>query len=182
RTDKEIAGLYERHVQTVYRVCFAHMGNADDAYDMTHDTFVKLINRGRDFNETEHEKAWLIRTASNLCKDSLWHWWRKREKLEDFEHLQWKEPAPPDETLEVIKSLPERYKTVVIMFYYEGYSSAEIAQALSKPRSTILNHLHEAREILRNQLRGVFHDEERTDHQLFGQYKTGSGHAGPPAE
>ncbi|MCL2677613.1 MAG: sigma-70 family RNA polymerase sigma factor [Clostridiales bacterium] len=154
RTDKEIAGLYENHFDAVYRVCFTHMKNAADAADMTHDTFVKLIRQGPGFASAAHERAWLIRTAMNLCRNSLKHWWRKREQLEDYENLQGKEAFQSDETLAALMNLPERYKTALYMYYYEGYSSAEIAQALGKPQSTILNHLHEARQILKNKLEG----------------------------
>jgi len=182
RTDKEIAALYERHVKTVFLVCFAHMKNTADADDMMQETFLRLIAGGRAFNDAEHEKAWLIRTAANLCKNSLRHWWHKREKLEDHETLLSKEPFQIDETLEVIMGLPDRYKTAIYMYYYEGYSSVEIARALSKPQSTIRNYLCEARELLKSRLGGVFNDEERTDHQLMGQSSAGSGHAGSRSE
>jgi len=114
RTDKELAGLYERHVQTVYRVCFAYMKNADDAQDMLQETFVKLMKQSLVFNESEHEKAWLIRTAANLCKDSLKHWWRKRESLRDPGNLQfmnWQSERlfKASETLAVIMGLPSSY-------------------------------------------------------------------------
>ena len=160
RTDKEIAGLYEDHFDAVYRVCFAHVKSASDADDMVHDTFVKLIRQGPAFESAAHERAWLIRTAMNLCIDKLRHWWGKREKLEDFENLSGAEPYEIDETLEAIMNLPDKYKTVVFMYYYEGYSSPEIARALRKPPATVRGHLHEARKILKNKLGGAFHDEE----------------------
>ncbi|MCL2677865.1 MAG: RNA polymerase sigma factor [Clostridiales bacterium] len=171
RTDKEIAELYQRHVKTVYRVCFAYMKNRDDADDMVHDTFVKLIRQGCAFAHEEHEKAWLIRTASNLCKDNLRHWWRKREKFEDCAALPGKDSFEITETFQVIMGLPERYKTVIYMYYYEGYSGQEIAQALSKPLSTIYNHLHEAKTILRNKLGG--------DSNRLSNHGTKSNQAGP---
>jgi len=154
RTDKEIAELYQHHVKTVYRVCFAYMKNAADADDMVHDTFVQFIRRGPVFESAEHEKAWLIRTSTNLCKNSLKHWWRKRGKIEDFENLPSEGSFEIDETFAVIMGLPDRYKTVIYMYYYEGYSTPEIARALQKPQNTILVHLHEARKILKNKLGG----------------------------
>jgi RNA polymerase sigma-70 factor (ECF subfamily) len=160
RTDKEIAELYEHHVKTVYRVCFAYMKNTADAEDMVQDTFVKLIRQNCVFENIEHEKAWLIRTASNLCKDVLRHWWRKRENLEDFENRQGEQSFEIDETFTIIMGLPDKYKTVVYMYYYEGYSSVAISKILRKPQSTIRNHIHEARELLRKRLGGDFHNEE----------------------
>ena len=83
RTDREITELYQRHVDTVYRVCYSYMKNRADTEDMVQDTFIKLISSGVCFQSAEHEKAWLIVTASNLCKNALRHWWRRRENIDD---------------------------------------------------------------------------------------------------
>ena len=81
RTDKEIAEIYTRHSKTVYRVCFAYMKNPADTEDAVQDTFFQLIKSGPAFESEEHEKAWLIRTASNICKDVLRHWIRCRNHI-----------------------------------------------------------------------------------------------------
>lgn len=65
RTDEELVEIYNRHVDTVYRVCFSFMKNAADTEDMVQETFLKLISCGKNFTSEEHEKAWLIVTASN---------------------------------------------------------------------------------------------------------------------
>ncbi len=88
RTDKEIAEIYIRHSKTVYPVCFAYMKNAADTEDAVQDTFFQLIRSGPAFDNEEHEKAWLIRTASNICKNALRHWWRRPENIEDYHDLQ----------------------------------------------------------------------------------------------
>lgn len=87
RTDKEIAEIYKRHSKTVYRVCFAYMKNPADTEDAVQDTFFQLIKSGPAFESEEHEKAWLIRTATNICKNVLRHWWRRHEIIEDFYNL-----------------------------------------------------------------------------------------------
>jgi len=97
-----------------------------------------------------------LRTTINLCKDRLKHWWRSRANIEDFQHLVDAQQLPEDEIISTVMKLPERYKAVVYLYYYEGYSSPEIAEILKKPQSTILNHLSEARKILR----GVLEDEQ----------------------
>ena len=152
RTDKEIAEIYARHSKTVYRVCFAYMKNPAETEDAVQDTFFKLIKVGPAFESEEHEKAWLIRTASNICKDVLRHWWRRRENIEDFHDLQSQEEIGPDEVLQAVMDLPEKYKAVVYMYYYEGYTGAEIAGILKKPQSTVRNYLHDARAILKERL------------------------------
>lgn len=159
RTDKEIAELYERHKETIYRVCFAYMKNVMDTEDVVQDTFYKLIKSGTVFESAEHEKAWLIRTATNLCKNALRYWWRKRENLEDYENLQSNSVFEIDDVFSVVMGLPEKYKTVIYLYYYEGYDSVEISEILQKPQSTIRYHLNKAKKLLREKLGGEFNAE-----------------------
>lgn len=163
RTDREIAEIYECHKDTIYRVCFTYMKNASDTEDVIQETFYKLIKSGTGFNDTEHEKAWLIRTATNLCKDTLRHWWRKRESLENYENLQGNREFEVDDTFSVVMDLPDKYKTVIYLYYYEGYNSVEISKILHKPQSTIRYTLLQARKILKEKLGGAFR-EEQTDY------------------
>ena len=158
RTDKEIADIYTRHVKTVYRVCFVFMKNPADTEDAVSETFYKMIKSGAVFESAEHEKAWLIRTASNVCKNSLRHWFRKRENLVDYENFQGTGNVEIDDTFEVVMGLLDKYKTVVYLYYYEGYTTPEISEILEKPQSTIRNHLHEARVLLREKLGGDLHE------------------------
>lgn len=159
RTDREIAEIYERNKKTVYRVCFAYMKNTADTEDVVQDTFFQLIKTGTAFESEGHEKAWLIRTATNICKNVLRHWWRKRENLEDYNNLRENENIEIDNVFNVVMGLPDKYKTVVYLYYYEGYDSVEISKILNKPQSTIRNHLHEARSVLREKLGGDFNEE-----------------------
>lgn len=159
RTDKEIVEIYERHKLTVYRVCFAFMKNPADTEDVVQDAFYQLIKKGIPFESEEHEKAWLIRTATNLCKNFLRNWWRKRINLENCDNFQGNGNIGIDYTFNVVMSLPDKYKTVVYLYYYEGYTSVEISKILSKPQSTIRNYLHEARNVLRKRLGGDFNEE-----------------------
>lgn len=159
RTDKEIAEIYSRHVKTVYRVCFAYMKDPADAEDAVQETFFKLIRSGPAFDGEEHEKAWLIRTASNVCKNVLRHWWRRRESIEDCPTLTGSDEPEIDDVFQAVMALPDKYKAVVYLHYYEGYSGAEIAGILKKPQSTIRNHLHEARAILKERLGDDFDEK-----------------------
>ena len=159
RTDREIAEIYERNKNTVYRVCFAYMKNTADTEDAVQDTFFQLIKTGAAFESEEHEKAWLIRTATNICKNFLRNWWRKRENIENFENLGTDGNIEIDNVFGAVMSLPDKYKTAIYLYYYEGYTSVEISKILGKPQSTIRNHLHEARSVLRNKLGGDFIEE-----------------------
>jgi RNA polymerase sigma factor (sigma-70 family) len=155
RTNKEISELYERHVKTVYRVCFTYLKNPIDTEDIVQDTFIKLIHHQSQFMDFEHEKAWLIVTAANLCKNHLRHWWRNRANLDDYANLSDGEtPVEIDETFKIVMSLPDKYKTTIYLYYYEGYKSVEIAKLLKKKEATIRGYLHTGRQLLRTKLGG----------------------------
>ena len=158
-TDKEIAEIYTRQMRTVYRVCFAYMKNSADTEDAVQDTFYKMMKSGATFESVEHEKAWLIRTAVNVCKNSVRHWFRKHEDLTDYENLQGVGKVEIDTTFEVVMGLPDKYKTVVYLYYYEGYTTPEISNILKKPQSTIRNYLHEARAVLKERLGDEFNEK-----------------------
>jgi len=159
RTGKDIADIYNRHKDMAYRICFAYMKNSADTEDIIQEAFVRLIKAGVVFESTEHEKAWLIRTATNLCKNNLRHWWRKRENIEDHDNLQTRNEFEVDDTFKEVMSLPDKYKTVVYLYYYEGYDSVEISEILNKPQSTIRYYLSSARKILRKKIGGDFGEE-----------------------
>ena len=160
RTNNEIVGIYNRHVKTIYGVCFTYMKNPADTEDAVSETFIKLIKFAPMLESEEHEKAWLIRTASNVCKDVLKHSWRRNENLTEYsETLKTDDSLEYSGLLDAVCSLPDKYKTAVHLYYYEGYNSSEISQILRKPQSTIRYYLHEARKILRKKLGGDFDEK-----------------------
>lgn len=152
RTDKELTELYHRHVDTVWRVCYSFFKNSADSEDMVQETFLRLIACGKQFQSAEHEKAWLIVTASNLCKDALKRARRKDEPLDD--HMELAAPQNDPAVLEAILSLPAEYKTAVYLYYYEGYSTREIAALLHCPHTTVRTRLARARKRLKLMLGG----------------------------
>lgn len=120
RTGKEIAEIYNRQVDTVYRICFSYMKNTADTEDMVQETFLRLLSSSVDFVSQEHEKAWLIVTASNLCKDTLKKWWRKTENIEDPSLGLNQPPYEIDEVLDVILRLPENQKMCSLYVLLRG--------------------------------------------------------------
>lgn len=148
-----IEAVFRRHAQTVYRVCYSYLGSAADAEDATQSTFLKLVDRPRSFESVEHEKAWLIVCASNLCKDILKSAARSRvTALPERELADAKAGDPIDATLDAVLRLPDKYKDVVYLHYYEGYKTAEIAGMLAERPSTVRNRLRDARALLRRAL------------------------------
>ena len=154
-----IEGIYRRHVQTVYRVCYSYLGSAADAEDAVQATFMKLVEHPRSFESEEHEKAWLIVAAKNHCLDVL-----KSAAHSRVVTLDENVPEPsvedevfadePSEVMQAIRRLPEKYKDVLFLFYYEGRQTDEIARMLGSPPSTIRNRLADARALLKRELEG----------------------------
>ncbi|MBE6723575.1 MAG: sigma-70 family RNA polymerase sigma factor [Ruminococcaceae bacterium] len=176
RSPEEIAAVYERQMPTVWRVCRTYMKNEADTEDAAADTFAAFVASSPAFESEEHEKAWLIRTASNVCVSMLRRASRKVESLDALAErgetgagqayeasASALSPGPSDlkdpgdretrELWEAVDSLPERYRISVYLHYYEGYRTDEIASMLGKPSSTVRNWLSEARKILRERLR-----------------------------
>ncbi len=157
RTDKEIAELYETDVDMVYRLCFTILKNRFDTEDAVQNTFIKLMHYSKPFDSPEHEKAWLIVTASDTCKDALRRASRRDEPLE----LRPDSPHPPVPTPPARRSGRRpgpslKYRAPVYLYYYEGYSGAEIADMLHKPAYTIRSYLSKARQELKKQIGGDF--------------------------
>ena len=162
----QINEIYQRQVDTVYRVCISYCKNIPDTEDCVSDTFMKLIKHNPAFNDIEHEKAWLIRTATNICKNRLKHWSRQNVHIEECEgHSQttytvsYDENLEKSEILDAVRNLPEKLRIVVYLYYYEGYNSVEIAKTLKKPESTVRKHLKDARLLLKDILRDYDYNE-----------------------
>lgn len=151
---KNFIETYHRHVDMVYRVCYSFMKNQTDAEDMVQETFLRLLSNQKKFADERHEKAWLIVTASNLCKDTLKNWWRTNENIDDYPDIPQKTDGSST-VMEAILSLSDDYKTAVYMYYYEGYSTAEIAGFLGCPDATVRSRLSRARKQLQAMLGGA---------------------------
>lgn len=139
----------------MFRLCYSFLGSSSDAEDATQAVFMKLVDRPRAFDGEEHEKAWLIVTASNHCRDVLKSAARTRVVTLDAEGIP--EPSTEDhvdEVLDAVMKLPQRYREVVYLHYYEGYKTDEIALMTGAPPSTVRNRLRDARTLLREALGG----------------------------
>ena len=152
RTAEEISGIYRRHVGTVYQVCLMLLKSVPDAEDAVQTVFRKLLEYGGRFESSEHEKAWLIVTARNECKNQLRHWWRtRRADSAELEGLAWEAPGD-GELWELVLSLPEREKLALYLHYYQGYSTGEAAELLGANPATFRSWLVRARRKLKDLL------------------------------
>ncbi|XID91461.1 RNA polymerase sigma factor [Paenibacillaceae bacterium WGS1546] len=169
RTNEEMTEIYRRHIDTVYRVCRMFLKNVPDTEDAVQSVFLKLIRSGPKFTDVEHEKAWLIVTAQNHCKNALKYWWtRKRSVGSRISEGFLVQKPPSGEVLEMLLALPEKYKIVLYLFYYEGYSSKEISNLLGIKDSTVRARLRNGRKHLQLNLTGGHRHEGRAIERLDG--------------
>lgn len=158
RSQEEMAALYHRHVSMVYQICLMLLKNVPDAEDATQNVFRKVMEQDKPFRDPEHEKAWLIVTARNECRDQLKHWWRKNRESETA-LLQVSSRQPEDNGLkELIWELPEQDRLVLYLYYYQGYTAQEIAELLGKNPSTVRTWLVRARKKLKLRMEAEGYD------------------------
>ena len=165
----DIEGIFRRHVKTVWRLCYSYLGSEAEAEDTTQATFMRLIHHPRSFEDEGHERAWLLVVAANVCKDVLKSAARTRvvslpeegpEPAADQESGVGVDPAraieqgSDDEVLRAVQGLPEKYREIVFLHYYEGWKTDDIARHLGAPPSTVRNRLRDARQLLRKALGG----------------------------
>lgn len=145
--------IYERHADNIYRLCYSYMKNGEDAQDALQNTFVKLMKSDKKFESVDHEKAWLIVTAGNTCKDMLKSWWHRTTVSFDDSFLENLTGDEEDrELMEEILKLPTNIRVSIYLHYYEGYSSAEIGKMLKKGDGTVRGYIAKGRKMLKERL------------------------------
>lgn len=152
----------EKYADMVYRIAVNQMGNQSDADDIFQEVFIKWMQHREEFKNETHEKAWLIRVTINQCKTALTSSWNKKntEFSDELENvLSYSDQVEEESELDVaIKQLPEKYRAVIHLFYYEEMSIAQISNILKEKESTIRTQLTRARRQLKKLLKGVEFD------------------------
>lgn len=144
---------YDRHADMVYRIAYTFMKNRADAEDAVQNTFIALLSkRGVPLASAEHEKAWLIVTVSNMCRNELRRYRGRMAALTKELPAPARDSTEESALLDAVLALPERCKTAIYLYYYEGYKTEEIAKLLHRPASTVRNQLSEGRRYLRSRL------------------------------
>ena len=149
---EELTSLYQRHFKMVYQICLMLMKNVPDAEDAAQTVFRKAMEQAQPFRDPEHEKAWLIVTARNECRNQLKHWWRaRRADSETLDSLIWEEPED-HKVWEQVAALPKPHQLVLYLHYFQGYTTGEIAGILRENPSTVRSRLVQARKKLKLRL------------------------------
>lgn len=133
-----------------------HLKNYSDTEDIFQTVFLKYVLHSKPFESEEHEKAWIIRVTVNACKDLLKSVFRSQTvPLDTLIETPQAQELQHTELLGAVLSLPPKYKDVVYLYYYEGYSAEEISRILKKNVNTVYTLLTRARKILKKELEGV---------------------------
>ena len=151
--------LAETYADAILRLSYTYLKSTHDAQDICQTVFVKLLTEPREFDTADHERAYILRMAANACKDLLKSPWRKRTcGLEACTEV----PAPEPEDgslLAAVNDLPAHYRTVIYLYYYEGYQAAEIGKILGVPTATVHTRLARGRAKLRELLGGTAYEQ-----------------------
>ena len=162
-TDGYIQYVLDTYSQTLIRLCYTYVRSICDAEDITQDVLVALLKRGKPFDSPEHEKAWLLRTAINKSKNHLKSGWIKRTvPLNETDDSEIDDSMnEKNQVMEAVLSLPEKYRTVIHLFYYNGYSIKEIADIVGKKPATVGTLLARGRALLKEMMIGGFDEDEQ---------------------
>ncbi len=150
--EKEFEKKYHNYGKMLYKIAFLYVGNSSDAEDVLHDVFMKYLETKKNFKDDSHEKAWFIRVTQNKCLDRLKKSERKNVSLSSVEEAAYEESESLKDVLKKVLELPEKYKSSVILYYYNDMSIKEISSILKISVSAVKMRLERARKLLKLEL------------------------------
>ena len=158
---EEVERIVNAYGTDLLRVAFMYLKDRHKAEDVCQEVFIKYYRALKAFDSKEHEKAWLLRVTINLCKDQLKSFWSKHMVMDDGTMNATVQSGDDvektiqnKELYETVFALPEMFKTVIILYYYEGLNTQEIAHVIGAPDATVRSRLKRARERLGTLLQG----------------------------
>lgn len=151
---------YEKFADNVFAAAFSVCRSRADSDDVVQETFIKYHFGDTDYDSAEHIKAWLIRTAVNKAKDITKSFrWKNVVTWEDYmDELEFEEPGD-SRLFETVMQLPEKYRVVIHLYYYENMSVADISETLGSREGTVKSRLNRARKLLKNILTEEWNDD-----------------------
>lgn len=159
RSEQEINRAIEQYADTVMRICLVHLKNHADTEDIFQTVFLKYAMYSGSFETPEHEKAWLIRVTINACRDLLRSFFRSRSvSLHEMGELAGPGGEWHSEVLDAVLKLPEKYRQVLYLHYYEDYTAPQIGKILGKNPNTVYTLLTRGRQLLKQELGGDEHE------------------------
>ena len=168
--ESDISALIERNKDTVCKIAYCYMNNIYDVEDIFQTVFKKYIVANPEFQNEKHEKAWFARVTINECKNYNKSSWKSKVVLAESDEafsntgkraeyfseaneakVKYNEDITDEEiaVITAIKQLPEKYRVVIHLFYYEEYSVVEIAKILKVTKATVKMRLNRARNMIK---------------------------------
>jgi len=151
-TEEQYTRAVKANMDAVYRVAVNFLRNPTTAEDVCQETFLRLYRCRKEFAGEDHIRNWLIHVCINECKRAAASSWQKTESLEELPGQQYFSAPEDNSTLELVMSLPRKYRMVLYLHYYEGYTANEIAGLLHILPSTVRSQLARGREQLKQML------------------------------
>lgn len=140
----------------ILRLSYTYLRSTHDAEDICQTVLIKLLRNTHTFESPDHEKAWVIRTTSNACKDVLRSSFRRTTVNLDVAQETAAPEIPESEVLDAVMELPQKYREAIYLHYFEGYSIREIAALTDRSESAVSAHLSRGRAKLRGTLEGAY--------------------------
>lgn len=147
----DIREVFVRQHKRVYRMALLYLKNAADAEDAVQNVFIKYMEKEIVFENEQHEQAWFLTVTRNYCKDQFKSFWNRFVDMGEIPETA-EDEREEGKLLEYIMKLPQKYKEVLYLYYYEEYSVKEMAAMLSRKESTIQTQLFDARKKLKGML------------------------------
>ena len=158
QTVQELVALYQNNLfAAAFNVC----KNAQDAEDIVQDTFIRYYTLNKEFDNEQHIRAWLLRVAINKAKNANHTFWRRNKlSIEDYMETLTFETPQSENLFETVMQLPEKYRIVIHLYYYEDYSVREIADILRLSESNVKVRLSRGRSLLKKVLKEEWDDDK----------------------
>ena len=150
---EEFTAFAEKYMDTIYRVAYSWTKNSDDANDVTQDVLIQLYKTTKEFESDSHLKNWLIKVTVNQCKMLFRSPWSKMEDIGEYADTLGFEEKSHLDLFRAVMNLDKKYRVPLLLFYYEGYSTAEIASILGIPEKTVSTRLFCAKARLKDDLK-----------------------------
>ncbi len=162
--EERLTRLMQTHGNAVLRVCYLYLKDHALAQDAAQTTFVKAWQALSSLRENSTEKAWLMRIAVNTCKTILrspeYRLYAHSPDMDELPEPSTQDDHPDSTVLSAVMALPDKYREVVMLHYYQGLPGPEVARILRIPQATVLTRLHRARRLLESELKGWYLRDE----------------------
>jgi len=162
--EERLTRLMQIHGNAVLRVCYLYLKDHALAQDAAQTTFVKAWQALSTLRDHANEKAWLMRIAVNTCKTTLrspeYRLYAHSPDMDELPEPSIEDDRPDATVLSAVMALPDKYREVVMLHYYQGLPGPEVARILRVPQATVLTRLHRARKLLESELKGWYLGDE----------------------